>query len=86
MYEKYRGTGANKDTECAENLAGVLHDLGKRLYVKEMYNDAAEWLERALDELDEQELERLSAEAGDVRLAIVQQIGENSRESQATSH
>jgi hypothetical protein len=76
MYEKFWGNGVRADPECAEDLADVLYELGKGLCNKKQYELAAVWLERALDAIDDQELDRLSDNASELRLAIMQQLGE----------
>lgn len=74
MYEKFRNL-SNGEPECAEDLADVLYELGKGLYDRKHFELAATWLERALDAIDDQELDRMSEHAGDLRLAIMQKFG-----------
>lgn len=58
----------------AENLADSLFEIGKDLTVKKNFPLAVKWLERAYESLDAQELELLSREAIELRLAISQAL------------
>ena len=61
--------------ERAEELADVLLELGKDLFDRRHFDPAALWLERALAVLDSEDLDRLSEDAGDLRLSIMQKLG-----------
>jgi hypothetical protein len=76
MYEKFWKSSVSSHPESAEDLADVLYELGKDLCEKKHYELAAVWLERGLDAVDNQELDRLSDDAGELKLAIMQQLGE----------
>ncbi|PVH94353.1 SPO22-domain-containing protein [Periconia macrospinosa] len=72
----------------AENISDLLYEVGRGLLEKRNYELSARWMERAHDILEEQELEMLSPEAGELRLSIMQSIancymkleGEDSRD------
>ena len=76
MYEKFHGL-PQEQADCAEELADVLYELSKDLYEKRQFELAATWLGRALDMLDGHELDRLSEHAGDLRLAVLQKLGQH---------
>ncbi|KAL5459232.1 hypothetical protein PMIN06_002899 [Paraphaeosphaeria minitans] len=58
----------------AESIADLLYEMGKDLLSKNDYEATTRWLERAYDILGEQSLEMLSAEAGELKLSIMQSI------------
>ncbi|KAK4221468.1 meiosis protein SPO22/ZIP4 like-domain-containing protein [Podospora fimiseda] len=58
--------------DFAEKLADVLFEIGKSLYVKGDNAIAVKWLDRANDVINGQELEQLSREGIELRLAILQ--------------
>ncbi|KAK3064561.1 hypothetical protein LTS18_006048 [Coniosporium uncinatum] len=62
------------DASSAEELADLLFEIGKDQLTKSQSEMAAKWLERSLDVLDEQELEHLSPDAGELRLIIMQKL------------
>jgi len=66
--------GTQLDAASAEELADLLFEIGKDQFAKSQFEIAAKWLERSLDVLDEQELERLSPDAGELRLSIMQKL------------
>lgn len=59
----------------AEKLADLLYEIGKDSLNKRNYEAASRWLERAYDTLEEQEMELLSPEAGELRLCTMHGIG-----------
>ncbi|OAK98096.1 SPO22-domain-containing protein [Phaeosphaeriaceae sp. SRC1lsM3a] len=58
----------------AEKLADLLYEIGKDSLNKRNYEAASRWLERAYDTLEEQEMELLSPEAGELRLCTMHGI------------
>ncbi|XXG97783.1 hypothetical protein Hte_004096 [Hypoxylon texense] len=64
----------NTDPVSAENLADSLFEIGKDLTTKKNFPLAVKWLERAYESLNSQELELLSREAIELRLAISQAL------------
>lgn len=59
----------------AESLADLLYEIGKGLLEQRKYELGIRWLERAHDAVGIHDLEMLSAEAGELRLSIMQSIG-----------
>ena len=62
------------DPATAERLADVLYEMGRDSFMKKQYDIAVRWLERAYDILTEQDLERLSTDAGELRLSIMHNL------------
>ena len=60
------------DPNTAESLADVLYEMGKELLEKRQYKLAAKWLERALEVLTGQELDRLSMDASELKMSIAE--------------
>ena len=58
----------------AESLADLLYEIGKDLLHKKQLESAVRWLERSLDVLGEQDLEKLSRDAGELRLSIMHSL------------
>jgi hypothetical protein len=56
----------------AESLADLLFEMGKELLEKKFYEMAVKWLERAYSIIDGQELDKLSADASELRTSIIQ--------------
>jgi hypothetical protein len=74
MYQKIEPSLAAYDATSAEGLADALYEIGKDLVGKKQAEIAVRWLERAHDALGEQHLERLSDDAGELRLSIMQML------------
>lgn len=66
--------GNQLDPATMENLSDLLYEIGKDLLNQKQYELAVKWLERSHDVLREQELEKLSADAGELKLSIVQSL------------
>ncbi|KAF8863587.1 SPO22-domain-containing protein [Acephala macrosclerotiorum] len=62
------------DPYTAESLADVLYEMGKDLLGRKEYQLASKWLERAYDALNLQELDKLSTDASELRVSIVQSL------------
>lgn len=62
------------DPHTAESLADVLYEMGKDLLGRKEYRLASKWLERAYDALNQQELDKLSIDASELRVSIVQSL------------
>jgi predicted ATPase len=73
MFDKFHDL-CRGQPEQGEDLADVLFEIGKSLHDRSQYEVAITWLERALDALEEHEIDRLSDEAGDLKLAIMQKL------------
>lgn len=74
MYSKSMKAKHIFDPGTAESLADVLYEMGKDLLVKQKYEMAVKWLERAGEVLDGQELDRLSMDALELRNSILQSL------------
>ncbi|KAF7547940.1 hypothetical protein G7Z17_g7379 [Cylindrodendrum hubeiense] len=70
MYSKAEGLRHHLDAASAEHMADTLRHIGSDLSSKGDYPMALKWLRRAYELINGQELERLSAEGLELRLAI----------------
>jgi hypothetical protein len=75
MFTKCKQHKHTIDPSVMESLADILYEIGKGLLGKRNYELAARWLERAHDVLGEQDMDKLSHEAGELRLSIMQSTG-----------
>lgn len=75
MFAKYKGLSQSCTASLAEDVADLIYEMGRDFLGKRDYEAAVLWLERAYDILGEHDLEALSAEAGELRLSIMQSIG-----------
>ncbi|KAK7423893.1 sporulation-specific protein 22 [Neonectria punicea] len=74
MYTKAEGLRHHLDPTSAELMADTLQHIGSDLSSKGDYSMALKWLRRAYELINGQELERLSAEGLELRLAICHQL------------
>jgi hypothetical protein len=74
MYQKVAPSLVAYDPASAEELADALFEMGKDLFMKKQYESAVRWLGRAYDALGEQELARLTDDAVELRLSIMQRL------------
>lgn len=72
MYTNARNSKRVFDPNTAESLADVLFELGKSLLATQQYGIGTKWLERALEVLADQELDKLSMDASELRISIIQ--------------
>jgi hypothetical protein len=72
MYKNSRSSKRVFDPHTAESLADVLYEMGKDLLESQQYPMAVKWLERAYEVLESQELDRLSMDASELRISIIQ--------------
>ncbi|CAG8979159.1 hypothetical protein HYALB_00000293 [Hymenoscyphus albidus] len=72
MYTNAREFKRVFDPSTAESLADVLFELGKSLLASKEFDLATKWLERALEVLADQELDKLSMDASELRISIIQ--------------
>ncbi|KAF2659423.1 SPO22-domain-containing protein [Lophiostoma macrostomum CBS 122681] len=72
MFAKCKPQKYAIDPSISESLGDLLYEIGKGLLGTRNYELAAHWLERAHDVLGEQDMEKLSHEAGELRLSIMQ--------------
>ncbi len=66
---------------ATEQLADLLFEIGKGALTSRNYEAALRWLERAHDILGQTDLSMLSVEISELRLSIMQSIGETSLSS-----
>lgn len=74
MYGKTEAMRANLDVGSAEIMADTLRHIGADLSLEGDFPMAIKWLKRAYDTINSQELEHLSIEGLDTRLAICQSL------------
>lgn len=74
MYTKAERLRQFLSPDYAERLADVLYEIGKSLSAQSDFAIAIKWLERANEVINGQELERLSREGLELRLAILQAL------------
>ncbi|KAI9739411.1 MAG: hypothetical protein M1818_005099 [Claussenomyces sp. TS43310] len=72
MYQKMASSDRVLDPESAESLADVLFEMGRGQLAKKQYGLAVKWIERSYDILLSQELEKLSPDANELRISIMQ--------------
>ncbi|KAK7183868.1 hypothetical protein PSPO01_10204 [Paraphaeosphaeria sporulosa] len=74
MFMKCQQLSRFLTSSLAESVADLLYEIGKDMLSKKEYEAAIRWLERAYDILGDQSPEMLSAEAGELKLSIMQSI------------
>ena len=74
LFQKTARLQHHADPATAERLADVLYEMGKEQLSKQSGQMAVRWLERAYDALAEQDLDRLSNDAGELRLSIMHSL------------
>ncbi|KAI0381571.1 SPO22-domain-containing protein [Hypomontagnella monticulosa] len=74
LYGKVQNCKHSSDPVSVENLADSFFEIGKDLTAKKNFPLATKWLERAYECINSQELEKLSREAIELRLAISQAL------------
>lgn len=74
MYGKSESLRQQLDPSAAESLADTLFEVGKDLLDKNDFTMATKWLERAYEFLNSRELEQLSRDTIELRLAISQSL------------
>ncbi|KAL1836750.1 hypothetical protein VTJ49DRAFT_4709 [Mycothermus thermophilus] len=74
MYSKTESLRQFLTPEYAERLADVLYEIGKSLSTESNFSMAVRWLKRASEVISGQELEQLSREGLELRLAILQAL------------
>ncbi|KAL2160174.1 hypothetical protein VTH06DRAFT_1830 [Thermothelomyces fergusii] len=74
MYSKAERLRPFLTPDYAERLADVLYEIGKSLADRGDFAISVKWFERAIDAINSQELEHLSREGLELRLAIFQAL------------
>jgi hypothetical protein len=74
MYTKSESLRQFLTPEYAERLADVLYEIGKSLSARNDHAIAIKWLKRANEVINSQELEQISREGLELRLAVLQAL------------
>lgn len=74
MYTKAEKVQRSISAQAAENLADVLYEIGKDLTSKRDFAMAHKWLDRANKILETQDVDQLSREGTELRMAIFQAL------------
>ena len=74
MFNKSMSAKHFFDASTAESLADVLYEMGRDLLGKKQFTIAAKWLDRAHSILVEQELDKLSMDASELRMSIMESL------------
>lgn len=77
MYTKIESSINSLDPSAGESYADLLLEMGKDLSGNNQFDIGLKWLERAYDVLGAQDLDRLSSDAGELRLSIIQSLGQS---------
>jgi hypothetical protein len=77
MFAKCKQLASTLNPSAAENLVDLLYEIGKGSMERRHFELAVRWLERAHEILEDQELEMLSFEAGQLRLSVMQTLGKS---------
>jgi hypothetical protein len=72
MFKKSVNSLQYFDPYTAESLADVLYEMGKDLFSKQHFNMCVKWLQRAYEVLSSQELDKISMDARELRISIIQ--------------
>lgn len=72
MFKKSVTSKQYFDPHTAESLADTLYEMGKDFFDKKHYEMSVKWLERAYEVLNNQELDKLSMDASELRISIIQ--------------
>ena len=75
MFTKCKGLSQFYTSSLVENITDLFYEIGSDLLDKRNHESAVQWFERAYEILGAQEFETLSAEAGELRLSVMQSIG-----------
>lgn len=71
MFKKASSARPLFDSAACEEFADTLYEIGKDLASRKQHDLATKWLERALDVLSEQDLEHLSDDASELKVATM---------------
>ena len=74
MYKKSISSKESFDPHTAESLADVLYEMGKDMLGRQQYPLAVKWLDRAYEVLTGQEVDRLSIDASELRISIIEAL------------
>ncbi|KAI9644262.1 Transcription factor [Ciborinia camelliae] len=74
MFNKSMSSKQLFDHSTTESLSDTLYEMGKALLEKKQHTLAAKWLGRAYDVLSGDELDKLSADATELRISIIEKL------------
>lgn len=74
MFDKSMTSKHLFDHSTTETLADTLYEMGKSLLKKEDYKLSIKWLERAYDIINSNELDKMSADATELRVSIIETL------------
>lgn len=72
MFKKSFAAQSFFDPHTAESLADVLFEMGRELLHKQQFSMAIKWLDRSSEVINGQELDRLSINANELRISIME--------------
>lgn len=72
MFRKAMASQRHFDANTAESMADALFEMGKNMLERKQYDLAVKWLERSYDVLSGQELDKLSIDASELRVSIIE--------------
>ncbi|PQE27929.1 hypothetical protein CJF30_00009126 [Rutstroemia sp. NJR-2017a BBW] len=74
MYNKSMNSKDIFDHDTTESLSDALYEIGKESLTKKQYTLAVKWLQRAYEVLNSEDLDKLSANATELRISILQTL------------
>ncbi|KAF7947325.1 uncharacterized protein EAE97_004574 [Botrytis byssoidea] len=74
MFNKSMSSKELFDHATTESLSDTLYEMGKALFEKKQHALSVKWLERAYEVLSGDELDKLSADATELRISIIQTL------------
>lgn len=74
MFNKSMNSKDIFDHDTTESLSDALYEMGKELLAKKQYTLAVKWLQRAYEVLNSDDLDKLSANATELRTSIIQTL------------
>ncbi|KAB8288201.1 hypothetical protein EYC80_010206 [Monilinia laxa] len=74
MFNKSQASKNIFDHATTESLSDTLYEMGKALLEKEQHTLAVKWLERAYEVLNGDELDKLSVDATELRISIIETL------------
>ncbi|RAL61514.1 hypothetical protein DID88_009553 [Monilinia fructigena] len=74
MFNKSKASKHLFDHATTESLSDTLYEMGKALLEKEQHTLAVKWLERAYEVLNGDELDKLSVDATELRISIIETL------------
>jgi len=72
LFQKSLSSRQLFDPHTTESLADVLYEMGKDLLAQQQFSMAVKWLDRSYEVLGKQDLDRLSIDASELRVSIME--------------